>query len=154
MSHIHEKYDFVISAYIVHVEKVLLINHKKLKKWLPVGGHIELNEDPQEALFREIREEAGISADNLELISDKPNIISAETKFLFPPTYLDVHEITEKHKHIGLVYFLRSITDVIKLAENEHEDIRWFTEAEIDNSKYYFSNATKFYIKEAFRICI
>jgi 8-oxo-dGTP pyrophosphatase MutT (NUDIX family) len=37
-----------------------LINHKQLNKWLAIGGHIELNEDPDEALFREGKEECGL----------------------------------------------------------------------------------------------
>ena len=57
MAHIHEKIDFVSTAIIVHRDKVLLVHHRGLKLWLPVGGHIELDEDPEEALFREIKEE-------------------------------------------------------------------------------------------------
>ena len=57
MPHIHDLIDFIVDAYIVHNNSVLLILHKKLKIWLPIGGHIELNEDPDEALMREIKEE-------------------------------------------------------------------------------------------------
>ena len=56
MPHIHDLYDFVVSAFIVHKGKVLLIYHKRYHEWLPIGGHIELDEDPQEALYREIKE--------------------------------------------------------------------------------------------------
>ena len=44
---------FGVSVYVFDFKKrkFLLIKHKKLKKWLQPGGHIELNEDPEEALF-------------------------------------------------------------------------------------------------------
>lgn len=60
MPHIHERYDFVVNAFIVFNNKVLLVHHPKYDKWLPMGGHVELDEDPEEALFREIEEETGL----------------------------------------------------------------------------------------------
>ena len=67
MPHIHELIDFVVDIYIVYKDKVLLIHHKELKKWLPIGGHIELDEDPEEALFREVKEECGLE---IEVLGD------------------------------------------------------------------------------------
>ena len=56
MAHIHEKIDFTVAIFVVHDEKILLIHHRKLDKWLPLGGHIELDEDPEQAALREARE--------------------------------------------------------------------------------------------------
>jgi len=60
MAHINEKIDFTVEAFVVHNQRVLLIFHKKLQRWLPLGGHIELDEDPEQALFREVKEESGL----------------------------------------------------------------------------------------------
>ena len=49
MPHIHEKIDFTAEAFIVCENKVLLRIHDKLKVWMSIGGHIELDEDPVEA---------------------------------------------------------------------------------------------------------
>lgn len=49
--------EMVVAGYIVNKDKLLLIHHKKLKKWLPVGGHIDENETPCKALRREVKEE-------------------------------------------------------------------------------------------------
>ena len=49
MAHIHEKIDFTTSVFIVRNGKVLLHKHKKLGIWLQPGGHIELDEDPNQA---------------------------------------------------------------------------------------------------------
>ena len=78
MAHIHELIDFVANAFVVYDNKVLLINHKKMKRWLSIGGHIELNENPEEGLFREIKEECGL---DVEIIGQKPNIKSSEFNF-------------------------------------------------------------------------
>jgi 8-oxo-dGTP pyrophosphatase MutT (NUDIX family) len=127
MPHIHELIDFVVSAFVVNQERVLLVKHKKLGVWLPVGGHIELNEDPEMALFREIEEECGITAKDLVVLSDKPiGIKTAKAKFLYRPNYMDIHVIEGKHKHVALNYFLVSEIEDIKLAEKEHDEIGWF----------------------------
>ena len=55
MAHIHEKIDFVSTAFIVHKDKVLLGHHRILNLWLPIGGHIELDEDPITALYPQIK---------------------------------------------------------------------------------------------------
>ena len=59
MAHIHEKIDFTVAIFVVHDEKILLIHHRQLDKWLPLGGHIELDEDPEQAALREAKEESG-----------------------------------------------------------------------------------------------
>jgi 8-oxo-dGTP pyrophosphatase MutT (NUDIX family) len=40
--------------------RVLLIKHKRLKTWLPVGGELEAGETPSDAAVRELFEETGL----------------------------------------------------------------------------------------------
>lgn len=151
MAHIHDKIDFVISAFIVHDNNILFVDHKRLRRWLPVGGHIELDEDPERALFREIKEEAGIDVSHLRVLSSKPNLHHKGINYLYTPNYLDIHDITEGHKHIGLIYFLTSDTNVISLKPDEHENIKWFTIGEIESGKYHIGDDVKFYTNEALK---
>jgi hypothetical protein len=58
MAHIHEKIDFTVSIFVVHESKILVIHHRNLNKWLPLGGHIELDEEPEIAALREAGDEA------------------------------------------------------------------------------------------------
>lgn len=51
MPHIHDLIDFMVAAYIVNNGKVALVNHLQLKRWMPVGGHIELNLEPRRHFF-------------------------------------------------------------------------------------------------------
>src|SRR4030067_2349953 len=103
MAHIHELIDFTIEIFIVYKNKVLLIHHRALDKWLPVGGHIELDEDPEQTLFREIEEETGLT--DIKVLGSKLSLERDGFKSLFAPAYLDIHRINETHRHIGMVYF-------------------------------------------------
>ena len=61
MPHVHEKIDFTASVFIVNGDAVLLGKHEKFHRWLQPGGHIELDEDPNEAALREVKEETGLA---------------------------------------------------------------------------------------------
>jgi 8-oxo-dGTP pyrophosphatase MutT (NUDIX family) len=41
-------------------DRVLVIEHRRLRTWLPVGGELEPGETPLEAARRELREETGL----------------------------------------------------------------------------------------------
>jgi len=149
MPHINELIDFTVVALIVYDGKVLLVHHKGLGKWLPVGGHIELDEDPEQALFREIEEESGLE---VNIIATRPNLKTTEArKYLFPPTYLDIHQINENHRHIGMVYFGKAKSDKVKLAEREHNEIKWFSKDDLDKPEFNLQEDVKFYAKDALK---
>ncbi|HPN96650.1 MAG TPA: NUDIX domain-containing protein [Candidatus Moranbacteria bacterium] len=147
MPHIHELIDFVVTAYIVYDGKVLLIHHKGLDLWLPIGGHIELNEDPEEALYREVKEECGLE---IELISTSPNYSGKDAKFMPIPNFLDIHNITDAHRHITLEYVAKAKNNEVKLNEEEHYDIRWFSEEDLNN--FPLRDNVKFLANEAIKI--
>ena len=146
MPHIRELIDFVVNIYIVYKDKVLLVHHKKLNKWLPIGGHVELNEDPEEALSREVKEECGLE---IEVSGSKPSIYSEGTKFLYPPKFLDIHKISDTHRHITLNYFAKTKSDNAVLNKKEHNEIHWFDREELDGPEFDIEPAIKFYAEEA-----
>ncbi len=149
MAHIHDLIDFTVVVFAVYKKKVLLIFHKELQKWLPLGGHIELDENPEQALFRETKEESGLE---IELLGRKSPPRFKGRKILHTPSYLDIHDINEKHRHIALVYFAKAKSGKVKLAPEEHEQIRWFSKAELDDSFYKIQPDIKFYAGEALKI--
>ncbi|HTY87209.1 MAG TPA: NUDIX domain-containing protein [Candidatus Acidoferrum sp.] len=171
MAHIHEKIDFSVAIFVVHDGKVLLIHHRKLDKWLPLGGHIELDEDPEQAALREAKEESGL---DVELLGERPPTTGPGTRALIAPRFLDIHRINPKHEHIGMIYWARPKVGLARradlpsqgygkasrtpqrgvpttLAVSEHHDIRWCSAADLDTLQPPMSEAVKWYCRAAIR---
>jgi hypothetical protein len=70
---------------------------------------------------------------------------------LVAPTYLDVHDIHGDHRHIGMIYFATAASSEVTLAPAEHNRIRWFTAAELDDPQWEVPEAIRFYGGEALR---
>ena len=163
MAHIHEKIDFTVAIFVVHDGKLLLIHHRKLDQWLPLGGHIELDEDPEQAALREAKEESGL---DVELLGERPPTTSPGTRALIAPRFLDIHRINETHEHIGLIYWARpklvaqasSLRDpethwqaawAATLAPGEHHDIRWCSGEDLETLAPPMRGAVKWYCRKA-----
>ncbi len=122
---------FVASVWITtiqHPKKVLLLHHKKLNKWLEPGGHLELFENPIEAVIREAREETGI-----DISSILPRSIPFGESIRFPvPTFfleetIPAYHNEPEHYHLDLMYVVEVTLQHIKLQKKESKDIGWFT---------------------------
>jgi 8-oxo-dGTP pyrophosphatase MutT (NUDIX family) len=146
MPHIHEKIDFTVAIFIVRAGRVLMVHHRKLDKWLPIGGHIELDEDPEQAALREAHEESGLE---VELVGDRPPTTEIGTRALIAPRFLDIHRISPTHEHIGMIYFARAKDGAAQLAAAEHHDIQWCGGEDLDRLKPSLSNAVKWYATKA-----
>jgi len=144
--HLHEKIDFTVAIFVVHEHNVLLVHHRQLDKWLPLGGHIELDEDPEFAALREAREESGLA---VELIGERPPTTEPGTRALIAPRFLDIHCITDTHEHIGMIYWARPKSGAVTLAATEHRAIRWCSAADLEELQPPISNAVKWYCRKA-----
>jgi len=51
---------FSVAVYARRGARVLVIEHRRLRTWLPIGGELEPGETPLEAARRELREETGL----------------------------------------------------------------------------------------------
>jgi 8-oxo-dGTP diphosphatase len=108
-SRIGEKH-FTASALIEHDGQFLLLYHAKLGKWLYPGGHVEANEEPQDALNREIKEETGmvVSIVSCGAGLDLPlDLAGTEVEELPLPLAILCEKIAKDddfHWHVDLVY--------------------------------------------------
>ncbi|MDP3727985.1 MAG: NUDIX domain-containing protein [bacterium] len=119
------KTDLTVGAYIIHEERLLLIFHNKLQIWLPPGGHIELNETPDQAVKREVKEEINLEIELLQYntLSSGRNV--REECAL--PFYTNVHNVGD-HDHYGLFYLCKA-KDISTLKGNPKElrECKWFS---------------------------
>ena len=148
MPHLHEKIDFTVAIFVVHEARVLVVLHRRLGKWLPLGGHIELDEDPEVAALREAKEESGL---DVELIGERPPTTGPGTRALIAPRFLDIHRINPTHEHIGMIYWARPRLGGLPpvLAVDEHEDIRWCSAADLAGLEPKMSEAVAWYCLKA-----
>lgn len=105
---------FVLDA---RKERVLLLFHGKLHRWLQPGGHGEGEIDPREIALREIREETGLT-----LLRPFPDARILD---------VDVHLIPARpgepgHPHLDLRYgFVASAAETPAVSD-ESRELRWF----------------------------
>ena len=100
---------FTATGFIVDSDRTLLHWHKRLQQWMPPGGHIEPDEDPVQAVLREVREETGLAAEVIPIASDLPFSTPGQMQ---PPYTILIEDIPgpeEPHQHIDLVYFCRAV---------------------------------------------
>ena len=153
MSHIHNKIDFTVEVFIVYYNTVLLRKHDKYKIWLSVGGHIELDEDPNQAALREVKEEVGL---DVVLTGSVPVFKNEDNPYreLLPPRFLNRHRISDTHEHVTLVYFGTSKTDILVQGDHEKsEECRWFSRKELRDKNWGIRESIWRYAKAALDEC-
>jgi len=132
------KKHFTASALIIDEGKVLSVYHKKLGVWLYPGGHIEADENPEEALFREVREETGLQ---VEIIGEKDETLSdkaADVSALHMP-YAMLCELVGDHYHNDIIYLCRIVGKNEKFTHNpkESNEIGFFELKDLGNIKLF-----------------
>ena len=99
---------FTATGFVVHDDSIALHWHLKVKAWLPPGGHIEENEDPVQAVLREIEEESGLKA---AVVPTTPGLDLDYPSSVAPPFTImieDIHDLVQGyHQHIDMIYFCR-----------------------------------------------
>ena len=126
------KTDLVVAGYIIHNNKVLLIHHKKLNLWLPIGGHINKNENPDQALLREIKEEINI---NIVILNKSDISLKGNVKCnLATPFYVNIHSVGN-HNHCCLFYVCRAINIEQLKIKNELKNFGWFTKDDLNENR-------------------
>lgn len=126
---------FTATVYILDGDRVLLIHHRKLQKWLPPGGHVDPNETPAEAARREAYEETGMQINFIKqenIWINEPNAKSFERPYMCMIEDIPPHGTTPAHQHIDFIYLAEAAEGVVQMNHTETLGIRWFTMDEVD----------------------
>ncbi|MEK6936575.1 MAG: NUDIX domain-containing protein [Nanoarchaeota archaeon] len=120
---------WVTTIFLVKDEKVLLTWNKNLQTWIPVGGHIEPGESPEEAITREVKEEVGC-----EFSFYPDHKYKGDVKIL-NPSKVQIDNVPHHNKHINLVFFGK--ISEWKNAEKTDEDelLKWFSKEDLIKEK-------------------
>ena len=127
------KRHFCASTFIVdpYTKKILLVKHKKNRRWTQPGGHMEAEETPEEAALREAYEETGL---HVSLLGER---FPREEDFIRPLGIQRNRRTTsdgEDHIHIDIIYAAIPNDDRKEVLNvEESDDIKWFSRDELDD---------------------
>jgi 8-oxo-dGTP pyrophosphatase MutT (NUDIX family) len=107
---------FSVAIFCRNAGEILLIRHKRLALWLPVGGELEEGETPLEAARRELREETG-----LEGVFPPARGVDGT-----PPGMIgyEEHPAGSKGLHLNFA-FVADVASRTLAACDEYTDVRW-----------------------------
>ena len=108
-------------------DEVLLTHHKKLDKWLQLGGHVDGEPRVERACLREAQEESGMARFTFVAWTDE-----------LTPLDLDVHEIPARadepaHLHWDLRFLLQAGPDQQLVCSHESNRLEWVATARLED---------------------
>ncbi len=116
------------AAWIVDSDRkrFLLTHHRKLDRWLQLGGHVDGEPEVHRAALREAREESGM---------ERFQIVRTDDRIL--PIDLDVHVIPARdddpeHEHHDVRFLLIAEPGQELVISKESIDLRWFENDRLD----------------------
>jgi len=107
---------FSVAVFCRNAGEILLVRHKRLDLWLPVGGELEPGETPLEAARRELREETGLEGEfppGIGVDGSPPGLIGYEE-----------HPAGSKGLHLNFA-FVADVATRDLAACDEYTDVRW-----------------------------
>lgn len=120
-----ERRAFSVAVYARRGARVLVIEHRRLKTWLPIGGELEAGETPLEAARRELREETGLEG-NFRVVRGALDGV---------PLGLigyEEHQAGSKGLHMNFVFVAEVAPDADVVPNDEFGAYKWVDRGELD----------------------
>ena len=104
---------------MVDADRMLLVDHKNARLWLPPGGHVEVGEHPRSTVARELEEELGFRASH---DIEPPVMVTCTTTV----------GLTAGHTDVTLWYLVHATcTQALTFDETEFAAVKWFQFSDI-----------------------
>lgn len=118
---------FCASAFVINPsnKKILLVKHRKFKKWVQPGGHIEHGESFEEAAMREVYEETGIK---IKILGER---FPREDDYI-RPLGIQKNRNQEGDIHIDITYAAIPLKEQDLVISDESTSIGWFSREQLD----------------------
>lgn len=115
---------FSVAVYARQCDRVLVIHHRRLGTWLPLGGELEAGETPLEAAARELREESGLEGRFARLRGACDGV---------PPGLIgyEEHQAGDKGLHMNFVFVADVPADAEVAPNHEFAHFRWVNRDEL-----------------------
>lgn len=137
MAHIHDlpgQHDATVSACIVRTDgpepAIIMHRHRKLNVWLQFGGHVEVSENPWDAITHELAEESGYDINQLKILQPSLRLHTLSGVLLHPQAVCTVtHQFSNlDHYHTDTAFaFVTDQAPSGKHNDDESADIKLFT---------------------------
>ena len=127
------KFKFRVCGVLEHKNKYLVVKMNSNTFYCLPGGHVELGEDTNQAVLREMREELGFEVKIQKLVAIHQNFFKANDGKNFHEigVYYVVNAVDEKN--INDKDYVREELDKGKL---QHLDFKWFTKEQLSKQDF------------------
>jgi len=123
---------WVTTVFLVNTDKKVLLSwNKNVQNWVPVGGHMNPGETPEEAIKREVEEETGFDFEFFPKMHEETN----GTVKVLNERRIQIEKVPHHGFHMNVVFFGKCKNHFARDENDDNEKLKWFSKEEIMNEE-------------------